>query len=255
MEKKMPRTLSSSLRSAFIPALVVIFLLGIIIFLIVNRNFQWQPLGQQTGEPSALSTPAQAQINELDISVCDPTKGPFSLTIDNPFMPLPVGMVHMLESSTSKVQMSVLNQTETVAGVTTRVVEEREWTNGSLSEIARNFFVQAPDGTVCYYGEDVDEYRGGQIVGHSGAWRAGTGQNRPGIVMPSHPVVGQTYRQEVAPGVATDRAEHVAMKQTLTTPAGTFNDVLVVKETPASDKRYQRGIGMIFDDGAMLTKY
>jgi hypothetical protein len=73
--------------------------------------------------------------------------------------------------------------------------------------------------------------------------------------MPSHPAVGQTYQQEVAPGVATDRSEHVAMKQTFTTPAGTFKEVLVVKETPASDKRYQRGIGLIFDDGALLTKY
>jgi hypothetical protein len=170
-------------------------------------------------------------------------------------MPLPVGKVQVLESSTSKVQLSVLNQTEIVAGVTTRVVEEREWLNGSLSEVARNFFVQAPDGTVCYYGEDVDEYQGGQIVGHSGAWRAGIGQSKPGILMPSHPAVGQTYQQEVAPGVATDRSEHVAMKQTFTTPAGTFKEVLVVKETPASDKRYQRGIGLIFDDGALLTKY
>jgi hypothetical protein len=255
MMKKRSRTRSSSLPRAFIPALVVVFLLGIIIFLGVNRTSQWLPFRLQTGEPSALSTPGQAHSNELDISVCDPTKGPFSLTIDNPFTPLPVGMVHVLESSTSKVQLSVLNQTEMVAGVTTRVVEEREWENGSLSEIARNFFVQAPDGTVCYYGEEVDEYRGGQIVGHSGAWRVGTGQNKPGIAMPSHPAVNQIYRQEVAPGVAVDRAEHIAMNQTFTTPAGTFNDVLVVREIPASDKRYQRGIGMIFDDGAMLTKY
>jgi hypothetical protein len=52
-----------------------------------------------------------------------------------------------------------------------------------------------------------------------------------------------------------DHAEHVATNQALTTPTGTFNDVLVVQETPTSDKRYQRGIGMIFDDGALLTKY
>lgn len=241
MAKKMSRMQLSSFRRSFIPALVVALVLGTIIFLIVNRDSQWSPLRQQTGG--------------LDISVCDPAKGPFSLTIDNPFLPLPLGMVHVLESSTSKVQVSVLNQTEIVAGVTTRVVEERDWKNGSLSEVARNFFVQAPDGTVCYYGENVDEYRGGQIVGHSGSWRAGTGQNKPGIIMPSHPAVDQRYQQEVAPGVAMDHAEHVAMNQVLTTPTGTYKDVLVVKETPASDKRYQRGIGMIFDDGATLTKY
>jgi hypothetical protein len=141
-----------------------------------------------------------------------------------------------------------------VAGGTTRVVEEREGENGQLSEISRNFLVQAPDGTVCYYGEDVDEYQGGQIVGHRGAWRAGVGQNQPGILMPAHPAVGQTYYQEVAPGVAEDRAGHVAIETAYPTPAGTFNDVLLVAETPPSTKRYAPGIGLIFDDGLVLTQ-
>jgi hypothetical protein len=197
----------------------------------------------------------QVSTRALDISVCDPANGPFSLTIDNEFFPLPVGMVQVLEDSASKVQISVLDQTETVAGVVTRVVEEREWENGVLAEVSRNFFVQAPDGSVCYYGEEVDDYKNGKIVGHSGAWRAGVGQNKPGIIMPGQPTVGQIYQQEVAPGAAMDQAEHVAMDQTFTTPAGTFHDVLLVKETPPSTKRYQRGIGLIFDDGMVLTKY
>jgi hypothetical protein len=201
--------------------------------------------------PFDRSSPA----DELDISVCDPSHGPFSLTIDNPFLPLPVGMVHVLEDRSQKVQMSVLNQTEIVAGITTRVVEEREWTNGQLTEVARNFFVQAHDGTVCYYGEEVDEYQGGKIVAHSGAWRAGVGQNKPGIIMSAHPSVGQTYQQEQAPPTANDRAEHLAIEESYTTPAGIFHNVLLVQEKPSSTKRYARGIGLIFDDGAQLTKH
>lgn len=164
-------------------------------------------------------------------------------------------MVHVLEDGSQKVQLSVLTQTESVAGIPTRVVEEREWKHGQLAEVARNFFVQAPDGTVCYFGEDVDEYRDGQIVGHGGAWRAGVGQNQAGILMAAQPRVGQTYHQELAPAVATDRAEHVALEGSYTTPAGTFQDVLLVKEQPASTKRYARGIGLIFDDCAQLTRY
>jgi hypothetical protein len=197
----------------------------------------------------------QQPADELNIAVCDPAQGPFSLTIDNPFLPFPVGMVHVLEDSLQKVQLSVLNQTELVAGITTRVVEEREWQNGQLAEVARNFFVQAPDGTVCYYGEDVDAYRDGKLVAHGGAWRAGVGQNKPGIIMPAHPSVGQAYQQELAPAVANDRAEHVAMEGSYTTPAGTFHDVLLVNEQPSSTKRYARGIGLIFDAGAQLTTY
>jgi hypothetical protein len=201
------------------------------------------------------STYRDANQTSLDISMCDPANEPFSLTIDNEYFPLSIGMVHVLEDSRSKVQVSVLDQTETVAGVVTRVVEEREWENGVLAEVSRNFFVQAPDGSVCYYGEEVDHYKDGKIIGHGGAWRAGIGQNKPGIIMPAQPIVGQVYQQEVAPGVAMDQAEHIGMEQSFTTPAGTFQNVLLVKETPLSTKRYQRGIGLIFDDGMVLTEY
>ena len=216
---------------------------------------QWLNNYNTTSSPNPTLTNPPPQGGDLDIAVCDPSAGPFTLNITNPFYPLPVGLVHMIESSNFKVQFSVLNQTEVVAGVTTRVIEEREWKNGNLIEVSRNFFVQAPDGTVCYYGEDVDMYSNGQITGHGGAWRAGVGQNKPGIIMPANPAVGQTYQQEVAPGVAMDRAEHTAIGVTFTTPAGTFSDVLEVSETPPSDKKYQRGIGMIYDDGAVLTQY
>ncbi len=197
----------------------------------------------------------QPSAGELDISVCDPVNGPFSLNINNEFMPFQVGMVHVLENATLKVEISVLNQTEVVAGVTTRVVQEREWDSGAIVEISRNFFVQAQNGTICYFGEDVDIYQGDQIVAHTGAWRAGEGQNKPGIAMPGQPAVGQTYYQEYAPGVATDRAEHLSMNGTFVTPAGTFNNVLLVNETPPSTKRYQPGIGLIYDDGTLLTSY
>lgn len=197
----------------------------------------------------------QAGTPELSRSVCDPQNGNFSLTIDNPYMPLPLGMVHVMEEDTSKVQISVLPETETVAGVTTRVVEEREWEDGVITEISRNFFVQSGDGSVCYYGEDVDEYTAGKVTSHGGAWRAGVGQNKPGIAMPANVTVGQRYKMEEAPGIAEDLAQHVAIEKTYTTPAGTFYNVLFVKETPSSDKRYAPGIGMIYDDGAKLTQY
>src|ERR671915_1953503 len=104
------------------------------------------------------STYSAANQTSLDISVCDPANEPFSLTIDNEFLPLAVGTVQVLEDSVSKVQISVLDQTEMVAGVKTRVVEEREWEDSKLTEVSRNFFVQACDGIVCYYGEEIDDH-------------------------------------------------------------------------------------------------
>jgi len=204
------------------------------------------------------------EADELSIAVCDPGAGPFSLTIDNPYFPLPVGKHLVLEGNEGatllRVEFSVLDETEIVAGVTTRVVEERETEDGELIEISRNYFAQAPDGTVCYFGEAVDDYDGGEIVGHGGAWRAGEDGNQPGIIMPAAPTVGMRYKQEVAPGVAEDRGEIVQMGESLTVPAGTFEDTLEVRETSPLDigssrKVYVRDIGMAVDGAIELIQY
>ncbi len=195
------------------------------------------------------------QPEDLDSSVCNPKNGDFSIDITNPYFPLTVGLVNILEDQTFKVQFSVLNETKEVAGITARVVEEREWENGNLIEVSQNYFVQAPEGTVCYFGEDVDEYEDGEIVGHAGSWLAGVGQNIPGIIMPADPKEGQTYQIEYAPSVAMDKARHVSIEQSYTTPAGTFENVLLVEETPKSTKRYALDVGLIYDDGAVLIKY
>ena len=52
-----------------------------------------------------------------------------------------------------------------------------------------------------------------------------------------------------------DKAEHMAIESSYNTPAGVFNNVLYVEETPPSTKRYAPGIGMIYDDGMNLTSY
>src|ERR1043166_7874851 len=66
----------------------------------------------------------------LSIAVCDPAAGPFTLDVTNPFFPLPVGHQLVLDGNEDggavRVVITVLDQTEIVAGVPTRVVEERE---------------------------------------------------------------------------------------------------------------------------------
>lgn len=198
--------------------------------------------------------------SELDVSVCDPSGGPFTLEITNPYLPYLPGQQAVLESGRERVQITVLDDTETVAGVTTRVVEEREWTNDELVEVSRNFVVQAPDGSVCYYGEDVDDYRNGEIVGHGGAWRAGDGGHVPGILMPGNPQAGTSHKQEIAAGVAEDTAVIVSVGEPFTVPAGTYEDTVETQDVdPLSGavdpKRYARGVGLIADEGLRLVTY
>jgi len=196
---------------------------------------------------------------------CDPGGGTFSLDIDNEFFPLPVGHRVTLEGEEGSahlvVRITTLDETETVAGVETRVVEEFESTDGNVIEISRNFFAQAADGTVCYFGEDVDIYDGsGNVTSHSGAWRASEDGNLPGVFMPPSLEVGQAFQQEIAPGIAEDQSKVIALGERTEVPAGTFEDTATLRDGSPLDgstgeKVYARGVGLIVDGAARLTKY
>lgn len=130
--------------------------------------------------------------------------------------------------------ITVLDETVEVDGIQTRMVEERESKDGEPIEFSRNFFAiceQTKD--VFYFGEEVDMYQGGKVSSHSGAWRSGEGDAKHGLIMPGMPSVGMKYYQEVAPGVAMDRAEIVSLDETFSTPAGEFSKSLKTKESTA----------------------
>ncbi|UUZ68330.1 hypothetical protein LP416_29795 [Polaromonas sp. P2-4] len=84
-----------------------------------------------------------------------------------------------------------------------------------------------------YFGEDVDYYENGKVVKHDGTWHAGVNGSRAGLMMPATPKLKMKYYQEIAPGVAMDRAEIVSLDETCKTPAGTFSKCLKVKEGSA----------------------
>jgi hypothetical protein len=180
----------------------------------------------------------------------------------NTYFVLEPGFQIVLEGKTEKVAITVLDETVQVMGVTTRVVEEREWKNGELAEVSRNFFAICTETKdVFYFGEEVDMYSSGTLVSHTGAWLAGKDRARPGMIMPGQPYVGQKHYQEIAPGAAMDRAEIVSLEETLETPAGVFDQCLKVHETTALNplesefKTYAPSIGLIQDAGLLLTEY
>ena len=219
----------------------------------------------------------------LDIVVCDPeTGGPFTTDIDNPFFPVVPGSMSVLESEdeTIRLEITVLEETEVVAGITTRVLVETEFEDGLLIEVSRNFFAQVEEGeegagTVCYFGEDVEICDTGLVENgdgflcdggepdHSGEWRAGEGDNQPGIFMPADPQPGDVYNEEVAPGIAEDIAEVVALGEPIDVPAGGFDDTLTIEdcnplEGGAGDTKVYVGtpsIGIAIDADAELISF
>ena len=205
----------------------------------------------------------------LDIAVCDPDTDTVAFTspttIDNVFFPLAAGDELVLagvdDGETVRVEITVSGDTEPVDGVETLVMVETEYEDGELVEISYNFMAQADDGTVCYFGEDVDIYEGGVVVSNDGAWRAGVDGALPGIMMPANPQVGDAYFQEVAPGVAEDMGSIVAFGEAISVTAGDFDDTLTAEDcNPLEDaetdrKVYVSGIGLAIDEDAELISY
>ncbi|NIP26294.1 hypothetical protein GWN28_04800 [candidate division KSB1 bacterium] len=183
-------------------------------------------------------------------------------TGQNEYFILEPGFQLVLQSSNEIVAITVLNETKMVNGVTTRVVEEREWKNGELIEVSRNFFaIDEKTKDIFYFGEEVDDYKRGKVVSHKGEWLAGENGARTGLIMPGEPKMRMRYYQEIAPNVAMDRAKVISLDETFETPAGTFSQCLKTFEsTPLNVfereyKTYAPGIGLIQDERLLLIKY
>jgi hypothetical protein len=187
----------------------------------------------------------------------------------NRFFILKPGYQIILAGKTEQAAITVLDKTETVNGIVTRIVEETEFENGRLEEVSRNFFTICKEhGDVFYHGEDVDDYEDGKIVGHGGAWRAGANGAKAGLMMPAKPTVGLRHYQEIAPKVAMDRAEIVSHGEILEMPENhrltgvkqKYSRCLkVVEMSPLepgvqSDKIYAPEVGLVFDNGLVIVE-
>jgi hypothetical protein len=180
----------------------------------------------------------------------------------NPFFVLEPGYQLTLEDSKTRLVITVQNETKTVDGVETRLVEERESEHDQLVEVSRNFYaISKRTNSVFYFGEEVDTYKNGKVVDHEGAWLSGVAGAKFGLMMPGLPLLHARYQQEIAPKIAMDRAEIVSLTGTLNTPAGEFLNVLKIEESSPLEplvkesKLYARGIGLIQDGSLKLTKY
>lgn len=100
----------------------------------------------------------------------------------------------------------------------------------------------------------------GKVVDHEDTWLSGVKGARFGMILPSTPLLGARYQQEVAPKAAMDRAEIVSRTETLQTPAGKFEQCLKTEESSALERGkaynvYAPAIGLISDGNLKLTRY
>lgn len=233
----------------------------------------------EEGVPSSLADPDEPLVlqdseKKLDhLSICSPTAAnfPSPLTSTNPYFPIVVDYQWTLEGEEDgepvELLMTVLDETRLIDGVVTRVVEERESEGGELVEVSWNYFAETADGTVCYFGEDVDDIEEGEVVSHEGRWCAEDvpDVNKAGIIMPADPRPGMMFQNEDAPDFgAVDEAKIVGSGP-VTVPFDTFTETIRFREFNPEDnekgyKVFAKDLatgfgGIIVDEVLLLTDF
>ena len=199
---------------------------------------------------------APSSTEEAEVAYA-PTIEPESFTdvVDNPFLPLRPNArweyEARVEDGLERVVVEVTGRTREVMGVTCVVVRDTVTLDGEVVEDTYDWFAQHVDGAVWYFGEDTKEYEDGQVSSTEGAWEAGVDGAQPGIVMPAEPKVGDSYRQEYYQGEAEDMAEVLSLTESVTVPAGTYQDVLMTEDVNPLEpdvvehKYYASGVGLV----------
>jgi hypothetical protein len=184
----------------------------------------------------------------------DPTA--FVERVDNPFWPMAPGTRWLYREtdargSEQQDEVTVTTRTKEILGIEATVVHDKVTEGGELVENTFDWYAQDVCGNVWYLGENTKEYEDGEVVTTAGSWEAGVDGAQAGIVMPVHPRVGTTYRQEYAAGEAEDGAEVLSLSEQVKVPFGHFDDVLLTKDFTPLHRRmleykfYAPGVGPI----------
>jgi hypothetical protein len=181
----------------------------------------------------------------------------FTTNIDNPYWPMRPGshwVYREVENGeTQRVDVTVTNQTKTLAGIEARVVHDRVSRNGETLEDTYDWYAQDSAGNLWYLGEDTAEYENGKLKTKEGSWAAGVDGAEPGVVVPAHPKQGMTYREEYYAGHAEDGAEVLGVNSQVQVPFGRFQNALLtrnfstIEPTVEEMKLYAKGIGPVME--------
>lgn len=229
------------------------------------RNLHWLGVG-------AWALAGAVTLAGRECAAAVPTEPPvFSkpLEFTNPYFPFSVGDVKLFRGKDGKKRVaaaeSYLTETRTFnwngAAIEARIVREVEFVNGKVTEISRNYFAAADGGTIYFFGEVVDEYANGTLVGHAGSWLVGgaaagdppetVAVADPTVIMPAVPEVGDQFKPEDIAPIADETVTVEKFVKKVKVEAGAFHDVLQVKETSSLDpdgferKWHAPGVGVI----------
>ena len=133
--------------------------------------------------------------------------------------------------------------------IETRSIQYSAYYDRRLIEYAYDWYAQADDGSVWYFGEEVSNLVNGKITDTHGTWLAG--KDGPiAMIMPSNPKVGNVYRVENIPWVAFEEIEVKSINTTIDGPHGPIQGCMIGTQLhdnwSYSDKIFCPGYGEFF---------
>jgi len=175
--------------------------------------------------------PESERVDLGEMAFSDPTN------ITNPLFPISnltqVIQLGVDAGESLRVEATLLPETKLIAWngqeVETVVSQFIAYLDGRVVEVANDFYAQADDGAVWYFGEDVFNYEDGVVANTDGTWLAGK-DGPPGMIMPANPQAGDVYRPENIPGFVFEEVTVKATGVTVDGPQGPVEGAIVIQE-------------------------
>jgi hypothetical protein len=198
--------------------------------------------------------PKSERVDLARPSFSDPTN------ITNPLFPVSkqesVLMLGRVDGKAFRTEVTLLPETRIIEWqgqkVETLVSQYTAYLDGRIHEVAYDFYAQADDGSVWYFGEDVFNFKDGVIVDTHGTWIAGK-DGPAAMIMPAEPKVSDVYRPENIPGFVFEEVTVKSVDQRLDGPLGPIDGGLVVEELhmdgTTEKKTFAPGYGEFYTAG------
>ena len=188
--------------------------------------------------------PVAPESERVDLAMptfSDPTN------VTNPLFPVSlqdsVLMLGHVDGKPFRTEVTLLPETRIIEWegqrVETLVSQYNAFLDGRIEEVAYDYYAQADDGSVWYFGEDVFDFRDGAVVVTEGTWMAGR-DGPAAMIMPGDPQVGDVYRTENAPGFVFEEVTVRSVGQTLQGPTGPIEGGLLADELHSDGKTEEK---------------
>ncbi len=200
----------------------------LLIFILSGGVTVAQECGTDSGEGCA---PTSEWIDLYQPSFSDPTN------ITNPLFPISslnrVLLFGTVDGFPFRTETTLMPGTRMIEwnGQQVEVLESQyvAFLDDRIHEVALDWYAQADDGSVWYFGEDVFNYEDGVVADTEGTWLAGR-DGPAAMIMPGNPQVGDVFHPENAPGFVFEEVVVKSIGETLHGPQGLIEGGIVTEE-------------------------